>query len=316
VIPETRYVRTADGAAVGSGAGTYAQNPLGAMLELAFANVGESAAVTLTYLASAMVDRAKTHGDITMGAEPSGGAWSWSVADDAHDVVALGEKPSRGAALLAAEAAMASHLGIAIEGYGQGTLPPPPPAVPHAHGVAFPGCTVRVANEAEWMQWARARVKDAFDEASGLPTPDALLDATVGVAMADAGHEGCEIDELVLGTKPWADAEVEIVALLAALESGAFLAIPGPDELLASIMVGIVADNRGAKEAYGEWSIVVRPADGAPAAAAFRWWAWHGPRLLDTDADFAGVAASEVEGLARAKVEIDAAPAVVGLEGA
>lgn len=309
------YVRkTSDDSVVGSGAGTYNQNPLAEMLEVAFDNAPSNAAVTLTFLASGMRDaRAKTHGDVTLSAEPKQGNWSWSVYDDSHDVVALGEMPSRGAALLKAEEAMGGHLGMAIEGFGG--MPVPTPDVPGAHGVAFHGCTLRVTNAAAWLAWARAQVKAAFDGASGLPTPDDLLDATVGVALADAGVESCEIEDLMIGTKPWVEVEADVAAFLGAIEGGELLSIPGPDEMLAGLLGGTSPDNRGAKETYGEWSIVVRPADGAPPAGAFRWWAWHGPRMLDADAELQGVAATQAEGLARAKTEIDAAPALVNLEG-
>jgi len=301
-------VRNANGS-VGSGAGTLAQNPIADMMTVAFDNADANDAVTLSFLASGASDpRVKTHGDYTLAAEPRnssrGTTWSWSMHDDAHDVVALGEMPSRGAALLKAEEAASAHLGMASDGV---PMPEPPPDA--VHGVAFHDCTVRVANLPAWLDWARARIVAAFDATDGMPTPDDLLDATIGQAMEDAGHPGCDLDDLRLGTTSWDVVEPKIAHVLEAIADPTFLSIPGPDELMAAALVGSTPDNRGHKERAGTWGIVARPTGTTGTPTAFSWWAWPGARLLDSDAQFRGSAQTIAEAVALAKTAIAALPA-------
>lgn len=106
-----------------------------------------------------------------------------------------------------------------------------------------------------------------------------------------------------------AEVEPKVAHVLEAIADPTFLSIPGPDELMAAALGGLTPDNRGAKEAFGSWAIVVRPQDGATGAKAFAWWAWNGARLLDSDADLHGWAATQGEALALAKQAIAGQPA-------
>lgn len=324
-----------EGVEQGSGAATYEQDPIADMVQFAFSLVTKTAPVTLTFVEEGAVGRFKEHGSITLSAtyKTASKTWGWLVVDSVHGPIGLGEMPSRGAALLAAEQAVAAHVGVALEGVAPPELPPGPPepepelpggivlppapgptAEKEAHGLKFEGCNVVAGSPFDWFPWARAQIIAAFENASGLPEPLELYDATIGVAMDDAGVVGCEplvegeapmeIGEQVattIGGTPWGDVETQIDALMLAIQDDTYLSIPPPDEILAGLLGGFLVNNQGHKERYKGWAIVVRPRANGTAD----WWIFAGPRHFDEDADATGHEESLLAGVSVARNKVD-----------
>lgn len=333
------------GVSQGSGAGTYDQNPIVNMLEFAVGLVPASAPITLTWTAEGAVGRQKDHGAVTLTAEPKnvqggqvgqvGQVWHYTASDDKHGTFVSDDAPSRGAAVYKAEEAIGAHLGVVLEGAasppepepgggggeppvggGGVTLPPGPgqEIAKEARGLKFVGCNVVAGSPFEWFPWAREQIIAAFENASGLPEPFDFYDATIAIAMDEAGVVGCEplvegeapmeIGEQVattIGGTPWGAVAAKIDALMLAIQDDMYLSIPPPDEIFAGLLGGFLVSNKGHKERYKGYAIVVRPQPNGTQ----RWWIFEGARLFDELADVEGVALTEPDAIAEARMRVD-----------
>lgn len=165
----------------------------------------------------------------------------------------------------------------------------------------FPGLhmaddgNVHLIDAKAWAFYARPRIVAELQAGGG-------VGGVIHAVFGEEPHAGVKFNG-----KPWSKVKPKIIEAMGKMIQPKATYIPEPDEWLANLLVGYYPTYKGAAQYYKGHALVSRPGPaGVAPEFSWRWWVWEGRRELDDVAEHQGVAASAMDGLKRAKVQVDA----------